>query len=167
MLHRKVARWGRAANMKKMHWAGAIGALMISSSAMAADADVRVASPPAYRTAFIEPAFSWTGIYIGGHVGFGLTSPRWTDPVAGSRDLGGREAWGALGGGQVGFNWQLQSIVVGAELEGSWADLEGDHQDVSVLVNPNTLSSQVNGIATATGRIGFAFKQLLVYAKGG
>src|SRR5215210_2873680 len=136
--------------MNKMHLAGVIGALMISSSAIAADADVRVASAPAYRTAYIEPAFSWTGIYIGGHIGFGLTSPGWTDPAVGSRDLGRHDAWGFLGGGQVGFNLQLQSIVVGGELEGSWAELEGDHRDVSIRVNPNTLSSRVVGIATAT-----------------
>jgi len=59
------------------------------------------------------PEWTWTGCYIGGHIGGGQVR---SDLVFGSKDdvQGGI---GFLGGGQAGFNYQVKQLVLGVEGE--------------------------------------------------
>jgi len=72
---------------------------------------------------------------------------------------------GFLGGGQVGFNYQFGWWVLGAEFQGSAADLTG-HGSCSVqgLLN---CSDKVDTLLTIAGRVGFAVDRALIYIKGG
>jgi hypothetical protein len=71
---------------------------------------------------------------------------------------------GFLGGAQVGFNWQLNSwLVLGAEGQFSWADVDGSTPCLVVV----KCTSQVNWIATAAGRIGYTFDRTMLFAKVG
>ena len=76
---------------------------------------------------------------------------------------------GFLGGGQVGFNYQINQFVLGVEGDVSWANLKGGSTQVFGLAAPVTQSfnSEVDWTATLTGRLGFAFDRWLVYGKGG
>ena len=81
-------------------------------------------------------------------------------------------ARGPLVGGQIGINKQLGSLVIGAELEGSWADITGAQR--LALGGPavnftlaQTLRSRIDGIGMLTGRAGIAADRWFVYAKGG
>lgn len=56
-----------------------------------------------------QPAFSWSGAYVGAHGG--VASPKFS-PLASGRGL--------TGGVQAGYNFQFGSGVVGAEVEGSY-----------------------------------------------
>ena len=73
---------------------------------------------PLFDSAALTDAkpFNWTGFYAGGHFGAGWGKTDWTDPapgfVYGDKNLLG----GAIGGGQVGANWQAGPVVVGAEV---------------------------------------------------
>jgi hypothetical protein len=50
---------------------------------------------------YIAPSvFSWTGFYVGAHLGYGWSDVDWENV---SNSLGGT---GALAGGQIGYNWQ-------------------------------------------------------------
>lgn len=92
----------------------AIGTVMLLgmvASAGAADVPVYTKAPPLYN---------WTGLYIGGNVGYGWdrsnTTETFTDPaivlatVNPSFNLDG-----VIGGGQVGYNWQSGPWVLGIE----------------------------------------------------
>src|SRR5213076_870157 len=59
--------------------------------------------------AVTAPAPLWTGLYAGVNLGGAWTS--------------GPSMSGVIGGGQVGYNWQLGSVVLGAEADIQGADL--------------------------------------------
>jgi outer membrane immunogenic protein len=74
---------------------------------------------------------------------------------------------GALAGGQLGFNYQINQFVFGVEGDGSWTDI---HQhSVTSIFPPNTTTNdgRVEWVASIRGRVGVAFDSLLIYGTGG
>jgi outer membrane immunogenic protein len=84
---------------------------------------------------------------------------------------------GVIGGGQVGCNNQVApNWVIGIEGDGEAADIKGDvTQSVSFTDprtgGPNTVTgtahAQTDWIASVTGRLGWTWDRVMVYAKGG
>jgi outer membrane immunogenic protein len=71
-------------------------------------------------------------------------------------------------GGQIGYRWQVTNWVFGLEAQGDWADLTGSN--TSILTAPFALfenHSKVDAIGLFTGQIGYAWNNVLWYAKGG
>src|ERR1700736_3410698 len=85
------------------------------------------------------PAFAeeckWTGFYFGAHAGWAGGDSEWIDadhdgsPNPPDPDpphkIGLNHPSGFIGGGQLGYNFQFGSFVVGAEGEFSYADVQG------------------------------------------
>jgi outer membrane immunogenic protein len=143
----------------------AAGAVLCVRSAAAADLPLPPAPAPVAPVAYAPQAiFNWTGFYIGGHLGGGFASSSWSDPITGASNDTFSSA-GFLGGGQIGVNYQLNSLVVGLDGDFSWTGLglKGSGTD-SIGDSINTTT---NWTSTVTGRIGAAFDRLLVYGKGG
>src|SRR5262245_26139528 len=99
-----------------------VASAVLSQAALAADLGgaPRRAEPLAYVPA---PTFSWTGLYIGTHVGYGWSDVDWQfadTPGFPTGHTGG----GGLAGAQIGYNVQVNQIVFGieADLSGSWID---------------------------------------------
>jgi outer membrane immunogenic protein len=125
-----------------------------------------------------EPAWSWTGFYVGGNVVFGASRGATSFSgdaattaliAAGSIpfSLGGNEASGVIGGVQAGYNVQTGRIVYGIE-----ADIDAGHIGGSqtALVPPFTTSAsqQLNYLGTVQGRLGYAVSTpLLLFVTGG
>jgi outer membrane immunogenic protein len=137
-------------------------ALAVSTltSAMAAD----VTMP--YKAAPAAAAFSWTGCYVGGNGGGGRGVNE-QQPIVG-QDFTANHNSGWLAGVQGGCDYQVGSLVVGVEGQFDWADMK----DTSTTLIPGgaigfLLTTQLDRVATATGRIGYAFDRVLFYAKGG
>ncbi len=127
----------------------------------------------------IEPPVApvnWTGLYVGGHLGGGWSDDHWSDPFGSTPGIGGTtniagfgdiiHATGPLGGGQVGYNFQMGQWVFGVEADGSGADLRGENTCFSGLGGVNCQRT-VNALGTLTGRLGFAWDRSLLYVKGG
>jgi outer membrane autotransporter barrel domain len=75
-----------------------------------------------------------------------------------------RPANGGAFGGQVGFNYQWNQIVLGAEVDGDWLNLKAS----AACVNPTfTCNTELNHQFSARGRLGVAFDRFLVYGTGG
>ena len=118
-------------NMRKIILA--VSALAISTmSASAADlaAKARPLPPPPV------PVWSWTGFYIGGHLGAGWSRNEFSSVgndiavvLPPGTALGSHNGLGPLGGFQVGYNWQIPNgpLLIGVEGDFSFADLKGDH----------------------------------------
>jgi len=154
-------------------------ALFIASEAKSADLPVKA---PIIAPA---PIFSWTGCYVGGHVGFGWGRNHHTQtgsftssgvPVFNATAAGRVDTSGGLIGGQVGCNYQFASNwVFGAQGDAAWTDLTGRAQDPLALafgLSPgfNTISVTTDWLASLTGRLGitaFNNNQALFYVKGG
>jgi outer membrane immunogenic protein len=158
--------------------------LLLASTALAFGGQAFAADMPIKAPRMATPvAYSWSSCYVGGHVGAGRSRTNFADrnvdigfgptqtlsPPGGSIDVTGR--LGGLGGVQLGCDYQFASgWVVGFAGDFSWANIQG--QAIDPFFNgknggPLTLASKTDMIASATGRIGYAWDRTLLYAKGG
>jgi outer membrane immunogenic protein len=156
---------------------------IVSGPALAADMDVKAPIAP-------PPAFSWTGLYLGGEGGGGWGRESYTDN---STALGfppgalvfapgtavRQSPRGGIFGGVLGFRYQAGQFVFGVEGTAAWADLTSTSMTAftptgfggtlagTLAPTPATDSFKVRSLYTATGQVGWAFDQALLYAKGG
>jgi outer membrane immunogenic protein len=145
---------------------------MAVGSAAAADLPAR-GPMPAKAPAYMAPIFTWTGFYVGGHLGWArvdLTETVVSAPAGfGTGSVSGRDD-GFLYGGQIGFNYQINQFVIGVEGQLSGTDI-GSAGTSSVTAGGTTFtvtgSTNVDWIATLAARFGVAFGQSLLYAKVG
>jgi outer membrane immunogenic protein len=135
-----------------------------SSAPTWADGMPRGPRPDPYAyTPGVALDYNWTGIYFGGHVGGAVAEWNWT--AAGTGEPTKHNDAGFAGGGQVGLQKQWDWIVVGAEVSYTWAEL-GSTKPSALLVG-TSLTSQANDLLLVTGRLGFAWQNILAYVKGG
>jgi outer membrane immunogenic protein len=127
--------------------------------------------------------FVWTGCYVGGHAGIGSGYHEFSDPghpVGNSVAQNFAPPGGAigfdtpyrfLGGAQVGCDLQFATNwVFGVAGDVSWTSLNGQTTDPyfnGKNGNPITLTSKTDELATATGRLGYAWEHYMLYGKGG
>ena len=85
-------------------------------TANAADVTARRYSPPPYvPPAYVAPVFTWTGFYLGGNIGGAWRNDNLSDTLSGLNFSDGNNNGVFLGGGQLGFNWQVSNFVLGFE----------------------------------------------------
>lgn len=118
----------------------------------------------------------WTGFYLGGYFGgaYGTTDVGYaglatTDPTV--------SGW--IGGGQIGYNYQVGRWVFGVEGDIGSSNIHGhktcgnsngqDANGISVGFSPFflTCGSNADWIATAAARVGWTWDRALFYVKGG
>ncbi|ESR26888.1 outer membrane protein [Lutibaculum baratangense] len=157
--------------------ASVAAAAMITASgaAMAADAPIYDKGPVAAPIAAAPaPLWSWTGFYAGLNAGYGWGGVK-TDE-GDIFDSGTRfdiDADGAIVGGQIGYNWQMDSFVFGVETDLQWADLStsrsGDvfFDDDDIADGTYRFGAEMNWFGTTRIRAGYAMDRFLVYATGG
>jgi opacity protein-like surface antigen len=64
--------------------------------------------------------------------------------------------------------WQLGNVVLGAEVDGSWAFVRGNtNRNQTIITSSTNNGLGYRALATGAGRIGYAMGQWLAYAKGG
>ncbi len=96
--------------------------LIGASAASAADLAAR---PYTKAAPMIEPSWNWSGFYIGGNVGYGIshsqTDKARIDPTPPSTVLlsssGVSSADGVIGGGQIGWNMVAPTWLLGVEAD--------------------------------------------------
>jgi len=133
----------------------ALGAIAVAAPALAADLPTR---GPVYKAAPAAPLFSWTGFYVGGHVGYG-----WGDATAQNNGWGSANTHGWFGGGQIGYNYQFApNWVWGAEADISAGAISGDSS-----ASPLTRQFKTDLFGTARLRLGYAVDRTLFYGTGG
>jgi outer membrane immunogenic protein len=159
----------------------AVAALMSSilavSPALAADLPASPPPPPPRAPAtyvpIAPPPFSWTGIYVGANGGWGWSKVDDTDagpglfgsvfPI-GTTTSFSQNGW--LAGGQIGFNYQINALVLGAE-----ADFDASGIKNTVTIPGTVLSSNStyknDWMSTFAARFGVAADRALFYGKAG
>ncbi|MGE0006574.1 MAG: outer membrane protein [Parvibaculaceae bacterium] len=116
------------------------------------------------------PAYSWSGLYVGGFVGAGASV---ADTEAGADfgeiggfdvDLDGIGGEGLLGGAMAGFNWQVSDrFLLGIQGDIAWTDL-----DAELELGGSDAEAGPDFIASASLRAGFLVTpETLFYAIGG
>jgi len=134
---------------------------MLSASAWAADMPVKAPIIPA------PPPFSWIGFYIGGNLGVAWGHRKVTDLTG--LTFTDRTDSALIGGGQIGFNYQMGNIVLGVEADFDWAMNNHRNNDGVAVANVGTLRVTANDrwISTVAARFGYAADQWLFYGKAG
>jgi outer membrane immunogenic protein len=144
--------------MKKFLLAGAAVAAL-ASGAQAADLGVRRVAVPA---AIAAPVFSWTGFYIGANVGYSSAQFRYVDPT-GTFANTSLTMPGIFGGIQGGYNWQMNSLVLGVE-----ADIQANSANKRFPLSATTgFRDSVPMFGSLRARAGFAADRALFYVTGG
>jgi outer membrane immunogenic protein len=137
--------------MKKL-LASASFIVLSSATVLAADLPLQTKT-----SVMAAPMFSWTGCYVGAHIGAGAMHDSYT----------GGNGNGGLAGGQVGCNYQDGNWVFGVEGEGSWSGIK---TNTSVLFSSNNgegwTANNKNDFSIAA-RAGMTFDRTLVYGKAG
>lgn len=145
------------------------GTIALASAAFAADLPSR-APPPVYIPP--TPIFSWTGIYVGGQVGYGWGTQKANVALPnGNIIYNSYSAEGVIGGAHVGYNYQANQWVIG--LEGS---VDGTSLSKTSVPGTNGFFFPAGGVSFTTsspvqgsirGRLGIAWDRALIYATGG
>jgi outer membrane immunogenic protein len=171
-------------NMRLFGAAALAFATLASGAAFAADMPLKAPAAP-----MAAPAFNWNGIYIGGNGGWAnqrtsgtsdftdtLFAPASTS--ASNPQQNSSTTAGAIGGGQIGVNWQVAPTwVLGAEGDFDWlntghtfcrqTDIFSATNCTDNAFGVETVSSQAKWLATARGRVGVIVDGFLFYATGG
>jgi outer membrane immunogenic protein len=120
----------------------------------------------------VEPtSYDWTGFYVGGHFGYG-----WID-VEGAYSVGGEDFLDdgggdfdmddddILGGVQIGYNHQIDNLVLGVEADFSF--LNWNDELTNEPVGEELVSFDTDYLFSLRARAGYAFDNMMVYATAG
>ena len=112
-------------------------------------------------------SYDWSGLYAGGHVGYGRGYGRDTlfdpNPTAAASSFG--SLWGGL---QFGYNHLLPSrLLVGIEGDISFPNYLDDGIVAARSTPSSAVTEKLDFVSTLRGRAGYAFERWLFYATGG
>ncbi|MDX1729966.1 MAG: outer membrane beta-barrel protein [Aurantimonas coralicida] len=155
-------------------------ALLLATTAFvtpALAADVSYEEPPAPAPMAIEPVATtatWTGLYIGGQAGvaFGNESDGATFNPGGGGAFGtgtyseDDDNAGFIGGGHIGYDYQINDFVVGAVADINYIDAE-TNRSYTTGGSTFSTSSDINYLGTVRARVGYAMDSVLLYGTGG
>jgi outer membrane immunogenic protein len=140
--------------MKILATIGVIALCLLASSAQAADSK-----------------YDWSGIYLGASAGYAWGNQDWTfkgDQFwADDGDEGSLTPCQFDAGGHIGAQYQWRWLVLGGEAGIYKGPYRKDSQASPFYPTEDEWTADISLIAKGTGRVGFAFKRLLTYVKGG
>ena len=141
---------------------------LTSTAAMAADM-----APYTKAPVMAAPVFTWTGCYVGAHVGGGTLS---TNGVGLNDSEGGfptnfgggnSSGRGGVAGGQLGCNYQDGNWVFGLEGEGYWSGIKANVNRTFSNGDTEGASMKNSNDFTIAARAGITFDRTFIYGKGG
>lgn len=164
-----------------------LAAIATSTVVLAADLPNKRVAP----VAPVAPAFTWTGFYAGVNAGVNWSNRNvnqgfvdtsgaltgaalqadWPSPAPASNNR-----VGFIGGLQVGYNYQINQFVIGAEADFMGAALNKTTNGSATIANYSlgtdlqenfSTKVQQQWLGTVRARAGFAIDRFLVYATGG
>lgn len=124
---------------------------------MAADLPARSEPYAPAPVAAPVQGYNWTGFYAGLNAGYGWGSFR--NGLAGA--LG--KPKGAVLGGQIGYNYQMNNFVLGAEGDLYWSGMKSRR----LFPGPVLARGSVDWAGSLRARAGFAADRALIFATGG
>lgn len=138
----------------KKYLLASVAALGLVAAGAASAADLPSRKGPIAAPVYMPPAFTWTGFYVGANAGYG-----WGNVNAnGWANVGDLD--GFVGGGQVGYNYQMGQFVVGLEADLQAADLSSGN-------NLGLIGVKTEYFGTVRARVGVAFDRFMPYITGG
>ena len=133
---------------------------IVALSGAAAAADLPVAPAPYYKAPVYAPAYNWSGFYLGINGGGGWGRSTWTT-------TGPFDTSGGLVGGTLGYNYQVNQVVLGVEGDIDWANINGSTNTGCTAVGGTGCATGDNWLSTVRGRLGYAADRFMPYITGG
>jgi outer membrane immunogenic protein len=150
--------------MKRIWLSTAAGTALLATSLGVFAADM---SRPAYAPPPIMSLYNWTGFYVGGNLGGAWAGGTLTDNFSGASFTGNNS--GFIGGGQIGYNWQVSpQFVLGVEWMFDGTSISKSSNAITIF-NGDVLqgSASTDWVSTLAARFGYAANNLLYYGKAG
>ena len=140
---------------------GTVALIALTATASAADMAARpYTKAPAYVA---SPIYNWTGFYIGGHIGGAFNGNNGFAGVSSSNNDGQ-----FMGGVQGGYDYQFApNWVMGIEANYSWTGNSNNNVVFPGAGLGYTYGSNIKGLGSVTGRLGYTWGPALLYVKGG
>ena len=139
----------------------------------AAAADAVYEQPPAPPAPVeVAPAYSWSGLYVGGQLGVafnnGSTGVNFNPGGGGvATDVFGDDSNASfVGGVHIGYDYQVNNWVFGALADISYLDANVN-RGFTIGGNNYAVNQDINYFGTVRGKLGYAFNRFLVYGTGG
>ena len=134
---------------------GILAAAGWAAPATAADLPPRYGQPYAPPPVY-SPVYRWAGFYLGINGGGDWGRSQWDGldkfPVS-----------GGMVGATLGYNWQFQQLVAGIEGDIDWTGTKGSTNTLC----PLGCETRNHWLATARGRVGYAFDRFLPFLTAG
>jgi outer membrane immunogenic protein len=148
---------------RKRYLLASVGSLAAATSGGALAADLPLKTPAPVPVA----APSWEGLYVGVNAGAAWEGVNATGQVytsAGAAFPPALRTTAFIGGGQIGYNWQLPNFAYGVEADFSGLPGNGmfDSPD-----GRSSLSSKTSWVASLRARAGITFSDTFAYVTGG
>jgi outer membrane immunogenic protein len=150
---------------------GAIGAVAAFSAASAADINT---------VGGLGPLTTWTGFYAGINGGYGWNASSSTlyayasayNPglIINTSPTVSYDKRGGFGGGQIGYNYQMNRLVFGVEADFQGANMKGSASASATslpVVATAHRETSLDWFGTVRGRLGYSFDRTLIYLTGG
>lgn len=153
-----------------------LGLLALAAApAMAADIPVKA---PVVAPVMAPIVYNWSGFYIGGNIGGGWASADYLNTANTTffGDVAGPPGFshnmsGFIGGGQIGYNFQSGAFVFGIEAMFDYSDIKGSVNPLRGGLPPlgqdDNFATRIQSLFLGTARVGYAWNNVLLYAKGG
>ena len=107
---------------------------------------------------YVPPVWSWTGFYVGINGGGGFGRSDYATPFPSDSF----DTSGGLVGGTLGYNYQMDNVVLGVEGDIDWSNIRG-----SAACAGTICETRNDSLGTARGRLGDAFGNVMPYVTGG
>jgi len=173
--------------MHRLVAASLAAGLSVGLPAVASAADLGGPAPaPVYTKAPVMMPWTWTGFYGGVNAGGGWTHETLTtdpggtlvtNPFIGSLNWGSSATShnaGFTGGGQIGYNWQMNSFLVGVETDLQYYGAKANNNLVFAPTGSptttvaNSITGETPWFGTLRARLGvLADPRFLIYGTGG
>jgi outer membrane immunogenic protein len=128
-----------------------------------------------FSAAASSTPWSWTGVYVGGHAGYGWGHDPLNEAIGAGVTLPGVDAQGGLAGFQAGANWQRGRFVGGLEIDLSATDIRGQSSGSASSTSFGftssssvTIDEEYRLLGSARARLGYLVSPTtLLYSTGG
>ncbi|MGE3248563.1 MAG: outer membrane protein [Beijerinckiaceae bacterium] len=146
----------------------AIAAFALTGAAVAADLPARDAAPapaPAYSV-----GYDWTGFYVGGQIGYIQNRDKASVPLLAF--IGASQSYSAnsaIGGVYAGYNWQMNSLVLGVEADANIFNTSKTTNAIGGFVfgPPSNVRVRSTYQVGLVAKAGVAFDRALLYVLAG
>jgi len=115
-----LGNWGALMSRVLVAFIAAVSAIAVTQVASAADMPVKA---PITKAPIAAPPYDWTGVYVGGHLGYLWGRTRVEDNGVVTEP--GAKTDGVIGGVLAGYNWQTGPFVLGLEGDFGWIHAHG------------------------------------------